>query len=65
MEKDVARNQFLSKFSELSEHNQKQIVAIQQALLYTQTVKKAQREKTVGNRPAPSIYEWRISKCKL
>jgi len=44
MEDTIATN-FEIKFRELNEQNQKYIIAIQQALIYAQTVEKQKTEK--------------------
>lgn len=42
MENTVALNEFNTKFGELSDQNQKYIIAIQQALLYAQETEYAE-----------------------
>lgn len=43
MDNVVTINDFNAKFSKLSEHNQKYIIAIQQALLYAQETECAEK----------------------
>lgn len=45
MDDAVQINDFAAKFSRLSEHNQKYIIAIQQALMYAQENEKKAEEK--------------------
>lgn len=40
----VTMNDFVTQFTKLSEHNQKYVIAIQQALMYAQENEKQQRE---------------------
>lgn len=41
----VQSNDFVTQFTRLSEHNQKYIIAIQQALMYAQETEKEAQEK--------------------
>ncbi len=41
----VQINDFVTQFTRLSEHNQKYIIAIQQALMYAQEIEKEAEEK--------------------
>lgn len=40
MNKEIEKNEFLNKFNQLNEKNQRYIVAIEQALIYAQTEQK-------------------------
>lgn len=47
MNKEIEKNEFLNKFNQLNEKNQRYIVAIEQALIYAQTEQK--NDKIEGN----------------
>lgn len=48
MNKEIEKNEFLNKFNQLNEKNQRYIVAIEQALIYAQIEQKNDK-KIEGN----------------